>query len=141
MIFKTQFLRHTCSFVDRDMFMRYRGSGVGHQAVREATNSFLNDRPLEELCARDKAATAQHGDDPRTAMECESEAEDKVEGEGEQIEAEINWEDIPDGDNEIINDDNREEEEEEEEEEEDTESDSDDEEGDAAPDVSEYSDF
>ena len=119
--------------------MRYRGGGVGHQAVREATNSFLNDRPLEELRARDKAAAAQRGDDPHAAMECESEAEDEVEGEGEQIEAEIDREDIPDGDNEIIDDDNREEEEEEEEE--DTESDSDDEEGDAAPDVSEYADF
>ena len=96
--------------------MRYRGGGVGHQAVREATNSFLNDRPLEELRARDKAAAAQRGGDPHAAMECESEAEDEVEREGEQIEAEIDHEDIPDGDNEIVDDDNREEEEEEEEE-------------------------
>ena len=109
---------------------------MGHQAVREATNSFLNDRPLEELRARDKAAASQRGDDPHAATECESEAEGEGEGEGEQIETEINQDDIRDGDDEIIDDDNQEEEDEEE----DIESDSDDEE-DAAPDVSEYADF
>jgi hypothetical protein len=126
------------------MFMHYWGGGVGHQAVREATNSFLNDRPLEELRARDKAATAQRGDDPQAATKCESEAEDEGEGEGEgeEIEAEINQDDIHDGDasDEIIDDDNQEEAEEEDE---DTESDHDesDEEEDAAPDISEYADF
>ncbi|PPR06562.1 hypothetical protein CVT24_001550 [Panaeolus cyanescens] len=31
-------------FVDRDMFMRYRGGSVGHLAVRGAVDHFLNDR-------------------------------------------------------------------------------------------------
>ncbi len=31
-------------FVDRDMFMRYRGGGVGHSIVRAATEFFKGDR-------------------------------------------------------------------------------------------------
>jgi hypothetical protein len=31
-------------FVDRDMFMRYRGGGVGHSITRAATNFFKRDR-------------------------------------------------------------------------------------------------
>ncbi|KAF8193727.1 hypothetical protein BJ912DRAFT_901526 [Pholiota molesta] len=31
-------------FVDRDMFMRYRGGGVGHHSTRNATDSFRQDR-------------------------------------------------------------------------------------------------
>ncbi len=31
-------------FVDRDMFMRFRGGGVGHKSTREATNQCLQDR-------------------------------------------------------------------------------------------------
>lgn len=37
------------SFVDRDMFMRYRGGGVGHAAVREATDSFMADRDEHDI--------------------------------------------------------------------------------------------
>jgi hypothetical protein len=37
------------SFVDRDMFMRFRGGGVGHKSIRRATNRFLQDRWPEEL--------------------------------------------------------------------------------------------
>jgi len=36
-------------FVDRDMFMRYRGGGVGHASTREATKTFLLDRHADEL--------------------------------------------------------------------------------------------
>lgn len=36
-------------FVDRDMFMRYRGGGVGHFATREAMKPFLLDRHADEL--------------------------------------------------------------------------------------------
>ena len=36
-------------FVDRDMFMRFRGGGIGHKPTREATDHFLKDRhPTEE---------------------------------------------------------------------------------------------
>ncbi|KAI9463410.1 hypothetical protein HD554DRAFT_2027126 [Boletus coccyginus] len=31
------------SFVDRDIFMRYRGGGVGHKLTYEATHYLLND--------------------------------------------------------------------------------------------------
>jgi hypothetical protein len=34
----------TFRFVDRDMFMRFRGGGVGHKTTREATQSFYEDR-------------------------------------------------------------------------------------------------
>ena len=36
-------------FVDRDMFMRFRGGGVGHLSTRDATMPLLFDRPHEEL--------------------------------------------------------------------------------------------
>ena len=35
-------------FVDRDMFMRFRGGGVGHASTRDATIPLLSDRPCEE---------------------------------------------------------------------------------------------
>jgi len=35
------------SFVDRDMFMRFRGGGVGHTSTHAATRLFNND--LDEL--------------------------------------------------------------------------------------------
>jgi hypothetical protein len=34
------------SFVDRDIFMRFRGGGIGHRTTHEATQCFLNDRDL-----------------------------------------------------------------------------------------------
>ena len=39
-------LTYCCSFVDRDMFMRYRGGGVGHRVTREAMRCLLNDRDV-----------------------------------------------------------------------------------------------
>ena len=37
------------SFVDRDMFMRFCGGGVGHKSTREATNCFLADRDMLDI--------------------------------------------------------------------------------------------
>ena len=71
---------------------------MGHQAVREATDSFLNDRPLQELCARGEATAAQGTDDPQAATQHESEEEGEGEGEGEH--------NLGDGDDEIVEDDN-----------------------------------
>jgi len=34
--------RHTARFVDRDMFMRYRGGGIGHQYMREIEEIYEN---------------------------------------------------------------------------------------------------
>ncbi|KAH6877025.1 hypothetical protein BKA70DRAFT_1124772 [Coprinopsis sp. MPI-PUGE-AT-0042] len=36
-------------FADRDLAMRFRGGGVGHQATREATDKFLRDRDAVDL--------------------------------------------------------------------------------------------
>ncbi|RXW13794.1 hypothetical protein EST38_g12061 [Candolleomyces aberdarensis] len=36
-------------FVDRDMFMRYRGGAAGHEAIREAVDHFLGDRDQVDL--------------------------------------------------------------------------------------------
>ncbi|KIL54987.1 hypothetical protein M378DRAFT_134292 [Amanita muscaria Koide BX008] len=38
-------------FVDRDMFMRYRGGGVGHKSIQKAIQRFCDDRWPEELKA------------------------------------------------------------------------------------------
>ena len=79
--------------------MRYRGGGVGHRAIREATNSFLKDRPREELVARWKSAGAKT--DTRAAKDKNGPGD----GESEDEQAEpalrteqINPEDIPMGD-------------------------------------------
>lgn len=40
-------------FVDRDMFMRYRGGAVGHKSTRNATHCVFNDRdPLDKATER-----------------------------------------------------------------------------------------
>jgi hypothetical protein len=48
---------------------------VGHHAVWEATNIFLNDRPTEEFCVRAKP-TATQDNDPATECESEGDGED-----------------------------------------------------------------
>lgn len=42
------FFAYLRSFVDRDMFMHFRG-GIGHKSIRKATMSCLHDRFPEEL--------------------------------------------------------------------------------------------
>ena len=97
--FLIQFLSHTFSFIDRDMFMCYHGGGVGHCAVQEVTNIFLNDRPTEELCTRAKTTTTQDND-PATEHTSEEEGEDndkdrEMAGTHTIL---INPDEIPDGD-------------------------------------------
>ena len=37
-------------FVNREMFMRFRGGGVGHQTIREHCDQFLDDKhPVDEI--------------------------------------------------------------------------------------------
>jgi hypothetical protein len=36
-------------FVDRDMFMPFRGGGIGHLSTGDATKSLLLDRPYDEF--------------------------------------------------------------------------------------------
>ncbi|RXW14734.1 hypothetical protein EST38_g11122 [Candolleomyces aberdarensis] len=54
-------------FVDRDMFMRYRGGGIGHREIWDALSVFRNDRDPIDLQMRAIAAsnyqTAQHEED------------------------------------------------------------------------------
>ncbi|KAF6741116.1 hypothetical protein DFP72DRAFT_834947 [Ephemerocybe angulata] len=54
-------------FVDRDMFMRYRGGGVGHKSTRRATDFFLNDRDKLDLARR--ADPDVESQDPEEAKE------------------------------------------------------------------------
>ena len=98
------------------MFMRYRGGGVGHWAVWEATNTFLKDRPCEELDVGRKD-TVMHAAKENNGPDGDESEDEKVEpaSHTEQIDPK----DIPMGD-EI-----EEEEEEEEEEEAESASDSD----------------
>ena len=98
--------------------MRYCGDGMGHQAVREAMNLFLKDRPREELDIR------------RDEAQDKSEAGKEGEGKEEQAEPPLgatpsNLEDIPGGDK-VIDDEDKDEDEDEDGE--DTQSDSDEEE-------------
>ena len=64
--------------------MRYRGGGVGHRAVRKATDSFLNDRPREEL-GKEKG------------VEGNGEDENDRQTEPATLTEPINLEDIPNG--------------------------------------------
>ena len=69
---------------------------MGHHAVREATDIFLNDRPTEGFCARAKA-TATQDNDPATECESEGDGEDSDEDRemaGTRPEL-INLDDIP----------------------------------------------
>ncbi|KAF6743071.1 hypothetical protein DFP72DRAFT_1053502 [Ephemerocybe angulata] len=51
-------------FVDRDMFMRFRGGGVGHKHTRDATDFFLNDRdPLDIIRREDPLSESQDPND------------------------------------------------------------------------------
>lgn len=81
------------SFVDRDMFMRYRGGAVGHKTTQEETKCLLGDRdkldkvPFELECNQDWYANEgsdvemSGGDDGENVMEDEHE-----EGGGSDIE-------------------------------------------------------
>ena len=112
------------------MFMRYRGGGVGHQAVREATNSFLKDRPREELAAQiDARATTKD----KNEYGHDGESEDELAEPALRTER-IDLEDIPRGDEieEEVEKQDEEDEEDDEEDGEETESASDDEESDEA---------
>lgn len=60
-------------FVDRDMFMRYRGGGVGHSSTREATNKFLHDRDRLDVPYGEESVEGDVEED-------EIEAEDRHQG-------------------------------------------------------------
>ena len=69
------------SFVDRDMFMRYRGGAVGHKTTQDETRCLLDDRdelnkaPFKLECEQDWYASASSdvemgsGDDGENTME------------------------------------------------------------------------
>jgi hypothetical protein len=72
------------SFVDRDMFMRFRGGGVGHRTTREATNVFLSDR--DRLDVRHVSATDCSNDNESAKLD-ECDIVDYAEGPAAQVEA------------------------------------------------------
>ncbi|KAG2136442.1 hypothetical protein DEU56DRAFT_756347 [Suillus clintonianus] len=88
-------------FVDRDMFMRYRGGGVGHKPIHEATRCLLNDRDaLDQLpFMMEKEREAQSSDDEMAdSVEGGDNEEDESEdGESEEDNA-IDIEDSADED-------------------------------------------
>ncbi|KAG1896093.1 uncharacterized protein F5891DRAFT_1193535 [Suillus fuscotomentosus] len=64
-------------FVDRDIFMRFCGGGVGHRSTHNATQTFCNDRDPLDCVARRNNADSEQGEG---ASEEDKEAsEDKVE--------------------------------------------------------------
>ena len=54
---------YQCSFVDRDMAMRFRGGGVGHKSTRVATDSFLTDRDRLDCQVGTMGNEAEDNDD------------------------------------------------------------------------------
>jgi len=48
---------HSTRFVDRDMFLRFRGGGVGHKATRESTQCCLDDLDVLDQAWRDEMET------------------------------------------------------------------------------------
>ena len=50
------------SFADRDMFMRYRGGGAGHESIRSAVDRFLPDRDeVDEECRQEYIQKTKKG--------------------------------------------------------------------------------
>ncbi|KAF8675505.1 hypothetical protein AX14_005100, partial [Amanita brunnescens Koide BX004] len=67
-------------FVDRDMFMRFRGGGVGHKSTREATDLFLPDRhPSDSAVANEDEN--MNGTEEETMAHTTDMDENKKEGE------------------------------------------------------------
>ncbi|KIL55287.1 hypothetical protein M378DRAFT_173752, partial [Amanita muscaria Koide BX008] len=68
-------------FVDRDMFMRFRGGGVGHKSTRAATNVFLADRhPFDsETAAEDVEENGEDLHDDGIEEECDSQSDEENE--------------------------------------------------------------
>lgn len=68
-------------FVDRDMFMRFRGGGVGHKSTRKETNRFLSDRHVLDLteeasCDDEVEEECFEDSEEESATDDETEAED-----------------------------------------------------------------
>ncbi|KAF6742517.1 hypothetical protein DFP72DRAFT_830415 [Ephemerocybe angulata] len=90
-------------FVDRDMFMRYRGGGIGHVTTRAATNTLLGDRDDEDLSRR----SPDSSDSSDVEMDGSSEdgegvvddevLDDVLEVDNEELLDDEGWEDIDDG--------------------------------------------
>jgi hypothetical protein len=73
------------------MFMRYRGGGVGHKSIREATRSLLDDRdPLDKIpFTKEKEHEAQGSEDEMMEDDGEEEGDeegDETEGSEDELE-------------------------------------------------------
>lgn len=80
------------SFVDRDMYMRYRGGGVGHIPTKFDEEAAGSDIELEE---DDDLQAGQSGDIPDVDDEAENsgdEDEDGIDGDGEADDMELDRE-------------------------------------------------
>jgi len=89
--------RYITSFVDRDMFMRYRGGGVGHKYMRTIeqwlwTTGWGNDIPEvdePEPAAEEEVVLTEEGSDSGTESGSDgSEVDEEGSGEDEIIEDE-----------------------------------------------------
>ncbi|KAK2467950.1 hypothetical protein APHAL10511_000245 [Amanita phalloides] len=56
------------TFVDRDMFIRFRGGGVGHKSTRKETDQFLSDRHVLDL-AEETSCEGEVGEDAEKCFE------------------------------------------------------------------------
>ena len=86
-------------FADRDIFMRFRGGGVGHSSTRAATNFFKKDRHQLDLDRR-KSEDIYYEPDaaPQVPVEqTEAEEEEQQDGEWEDVERSDSDSDDDDG--------------------------------------------
>ena len=78
-------------FVDRDMFMRFRGGGVGHAATRAATDAFKTDRDDLDIQSQEARNEAFNLEQEEEMAEEELNENEMVRGPNIDIDA------IPDG--------------------------------------------
>ncbi|KAG1811133.1 uncharacterized protein BJ212DRAFT_1579186 [Suillus subaureus] len=70
-------------FVDRDMFMRFRGGGVGHKSTRSATQIFRNDHDPLDCVAPGDNADSEEDEEASDSEEDEEASEGDEEGAAE----------------------------------------------------------
>lgn len=81
-----------CSFVDRDIFMRYWGGGVGHKSTRDATDFFLSDRDTADIQRQQQRSSSKNEKEVEDEDEDEDEdppLDDENDIDVEALEAEI----------------------------------------------------
>ena len=85
LIYDVFLLNLSFRFVDRDMFMRFRGGGVGHKSIQKKIHKFCNDRwPDENIQATNNSQEARPTDDNEEVAAAQPEASSRVDPSAEE---------------------------------------------------------